>query len=306
MTANLAAADPVLRETALQGFAAKGEGPEKQIVALLDDPDRRVKSSAIYAMARFRFKSAVPKLQNIFRTGDLVDRKFAALALLQMDEPLWAPAAAPQVRGPIFTAAAKLAGGEKQSWTTLLKEATKLVDDLSELKDFPCDRNKLIISNDLTGHPVTTRAPADRHAVSSIVDLVIVADGHLAVNGEMRGALVIVTGDLYLHDGYIYDSLVLVQGKIACDGYIKNSVVVAGDDATLTVDNGYVWGSVAAGGTINCAGYYKNSLLGGKLTPNASGQIDMRESTRFNQTSTYRYLRGTNAEQEKNDEDQRG
>ncbi|MBN1910705.1 MAG: HEAT repeat domain-containing protein [Pirellulales bacterium] len=86
MAANLQAAAPVLREAAIKTFTSKGQGPEKEIVALLDDPDRRVKSAALYAMRSLHFESAVPKLQQIFATGDRSRRMYAAEALLGMDE----------------------------------------------------------------------------------------------------------------------------------------------------------------------------------------------------------------------------
>lgn len=299
MLANLQAADPVLRETALNSFMAQGAGPEKEIVALLDDPDRRVKAMALYAVDRLQLKSAVPKLQEIFKAGDRSDRKLAATALLKMDQQLWAPTEAPQVTGALFDAATKVAGGDKASWPTLLDETTGLVETLSKRKDFPCDRGKMIIANDLSRHSVATRGPGDDHtggrlgghAISRAHDAVIVTHGNLAVDGYLRRVLLIVTGDLYLHDGYIYDSIVLVHGKIICDGYLNNSIVVAGEKDVLMLCGGYIRGSVAAAGTIDCDGYYLESLLGGQLATDSSGGVDLRESLRFDPTPIYGYLR---------------
>jgi hypothetical protein len=90
-----------------------------------------------------------------------------------------------------------------------------------------------------------------------------------------------------------------VQGRIVCDGYIRDSIVVAGPEAALTVDDGYIWGSVAAAGKIECSGYYNLSLLGGKIGADSSGNADLRESSRFDAAPIYRYWRGADAKQEK-------
>jgi hypothetical protein len=186
----------------------------------------------------------------------------------------------------------------------VLNETNKLVDNVSKLKDFPCDRSKITNPKDRNDFPLTVRGHSDDHTggrlgghtVSRVINSVIVTHGNLAVNGYMRGGMVIVTGDLYVHDGYIYDSIVLVQGGIFCDGYIRNSIVVAGSKKTLTLDHGYIWGSIAAAGTIDCDAYYKDSLLGARLVSDSSGRIDMRESSRFDARPIYNYLRGDGGE----------
>jgi HEAT repeat protein len=295
MIVRLSSPDPVLRKEALDSFASKQTAPEKEIVAMLDDPDSYVRSSALYAVDRLQLKSAVPKLQELVATADRYTRKHAARSLLKMDEPLWPPSETPKVSGPWFETAAKIAGGDKKSLATLLDEADRFVDRLSKMKDFPCDRAAMFAPKKGSELPLTTRGPGDGpvagrlggHTISHVKDSVVVAHGNLAVNGYIHTGLVIVTGDLYVHEGYIYNSIVLVQGRIVCEGYFHNSIVIAGRNESITLDDGYISDSIAAAGTIQCNGHYSHSLLGGKLSTDSSGRTDLRESNRFDPTPIY-------------------
>jgi HEAT repeat protein len=300
----LSAAQPELRAAALDSFMSAGKGPEKEIVALLDDPDRSVRTRALYAVRRLKFRSAVPKLREILAEEEGSDRRYAAQALMDMNESAWAPTDPPTTRGPLYQAVEKLAGGDESRRTELMELTDELVERISKTEGFPCDQSNLLSASGTEQLPVVkhgtgrmenslclgARGPVD------VREGVMVHHGNVVVNGVILGGIVIVTGDLFLHDGYIRDSIVLVQGKIICNGYINNSIVVAGSDQPLTLLEGYIRGSVAMAKEIDCNGYLMDSLFDGNMKTRFSSELDLRNSSQFDSKPVYKYLQGESSE----------
>lgn len=302
MVAHLSADDPELRREALLTFLAVGKGPEKEIVALLDDRDSSVKSYALSAMRSFQFRSAVPKLRKIFSTESRYERKRAAEALLAMNESLWEPRDLPKVEGSLFEAVAKLAQGDDlAAWNEVIDETDGIVSKLAELKAFPCKRDDMITGGHAKGYEVlkqgegriTQRRCIGGNAPQRVQDAILVHHGDLVVKGIIYDGIVIVTGNLYMHDGYVNDSVVIVQGDFVCGGYIQNSVVIAGEDDTLRVMDSHVSKSVIAAGTIESGtSYTSESIYAGEMVSRSSQRVDIRNSRQFNAAPVYKRLRG--------------
>ena len=307
MTANLSAEDPALRLAALEIFMSAKQGPEKEIVALLDDPDSYVKAYALYAVRQLQLRSSIPKLREIFAADDRSHSRNAARALVGMSVSVWAPTKAPKTAGPVYDAAARLASGDATPWPDLLRRTDGLVTGLSKLDGFPCDRAKMVAAADAKDYAIIKNATGGvekrrclgARNLASVRDSVVIQHGNLTVNGVIIHSVLIVTGDLYLHEGYIYHSIVLVQGKIICNGYINNSVVAAGEKETLTVSEGYVWGSIATAGQIACRGYLKDSLFAGTLKGRTRYENDLRNSKEIDSEAVYRHLQQQKANKEK-------
>ena len=300
MTANLSSQDAVLRLEAVKYFSSKGKGPEEPIVKLLDDPDKRVRAYALYAMKTLRYESAAPKLRKIITEGNRYDRKCAAAALLAMNKRITPRKEPPKVTGPVFQAAARLAAGKEENWKKLLDKTDAMLKGLSGLDGFPCDPEKMLSPDTAGKLPIAKRAAGRLSAAryvgtdspSRTDGAFVVVHGNLEVKSVIIKSIIIVTGDLYVHDGYIYDSIVLVQGKVISNGYLRNSIVVAGSDKLLAVDDGYVYGSIAAAGEIVCDGYYKDSLLAGQVR-STDERTDLRNSSIIDAKLIYKYLRGS-------------
>jgi len=60
----------------------------------------------------------------------------------------------------------------------------------------------------------------------------------------------------------------------------------------MAVDDGYVYGSIAAAGEIVCDGYYKDSLLSGTVRSSSREETDLRNSSIIDAKLIYKYLRG--------------
>lgn len=300
MVAHLTAEAPELRLEALLTFRAAGKGPEKEIVALLDDNDSGVRSYALSAMRSFRFPSAVPKLREIFATESSYHRKYAAQALLAMNESVWEPADPPKVEGSIFGAVAKLAkSDDKAAWDEVINGTDGIVNELAKLEAFPCKRDEMITGGHARRYDVikqgegriTERRCIGGNAPQRVQNAMLVHHGDLVIMGIIYDGIVIVTGNLYMHDGYVYDSIVLVQGDFVCGGYIKNSVVIAGEDNTLSMMDGHVGESVIAAGTIESGdSYTSESLYSGDMVSRSSQGVDLRNSRQFSAASVYKRL----------------
>jgi len=300
MTANLASKDPALRLEAVKYFGSKGKGPEEPIVKLLNDTDRKVRGYALYAMKTLRYESAAPILRKIAAGGSRYDRKCAAAALLAMNKRIRPRKAPPKVTGPVFQAAAKLAAGKAENWKKLLDKTDAMVKGLSKLDGFPCDTSKLLSRNAAAKLPIAKKAAGrlsgaryvGKDSPTRTDGAFMVVHGNLEIKRVIIKSIIIVTGDFYVHDGYICDSIVLVQGKVISNAYLRNSIVVAGSDQLMTVDDGYVYGSIAAAGEIVCDGYYKNSLLSGTVRSSRQERADLRNSSIIDAKLIYKYLRG--------------
>lgn len=54
-------------------------------------------------------------------------------------------------------------------------------------------------------------------------------DEQKVLKGMICNGVVIVSGNLCMHDGCVCESILIVQGDFLGGGYIKNSVVIAGE-----------------------------------------------------------------------------
>ena len=115
----------------------------------------------------------------------------------------------------------------------------------------------------------------------------------MIVKGIIDEAIVIVTGNLYMHDGYVSDSIVIVQGDFVCGGYIKNSVVIAGENKMLSMRDGRISDSVAAADRIETDSYVSQSLYSGQMVN--SGRSDVHNSAEFDAEPIYKRLRDQSA-----------
>jgi hypothetical protein len=174
-----------------------------------------------------------------------------------------------------------------------------MVKGLSKLEGFPCDTKKLLSRTAAAKLPIAKKA-ADRlsgaryvgtDSLSRTDGAFVVVHGNLAVKRIIVKSIIVVTGDFYLHDGYISDSIVLVQGKVISGAYLRNSIVVAGSDKLMAIDDGYVYGSIAAAGEIVCDGYYKDSLLSENVR-STHEKTDLRNSSTIDSKLIYKHLRG--------------
>ena len=125
-----------------------------------------------------------------------------------------------------------------------------------------------------------------------VQNAMLVHHGDLVVKGIIYDAIIVVTGNFYMHDGYVNDSFVIVQGDFVCGGYISNSVVFCGEDKTLRVRDSHVSDSVIAAGTIESgSSYTSESLYAGEMVSRSSDGVDIRNSRQFNAAPFYKQLR---------------
>ena len=299
----LSSKNPEMRSEALLAFRDAGKGPEKEIVALLGDPDSLVSSYALDTTRSLQLRSAVPKLREVFVNGNRYNNKKAARALLEMNESVWeARRQPPAVKGPIFEAVADLTNADKaDAWNAVIDGADGIVNELAQLKAFPCKRDDMVKGARVKRHKVmrqgegwiSKRRSIGGNAPQRIQNAVIVHHGDLIVKGIIDEAIVIVTGNLYMHDGYVSDSIVIVQGDFVCGGYIKNSVVIAGENKMLSMRDGRISDSVAAADRIETDSYVSQSLYSGQMVN--SGRSDVHNSAQFDAEPIYKRLRDQSA-----------
>ena len=302
---------PEERLAALELLVQSGGCSERQFVKMLNDPDEEVWEKALYLARRSPFKSMAPRLREIMsNTNDGDRRGYAASILMSLGEPIWPKGTPPSVTGYLYEPAARLVNGNEGAWDRMSKTICELMDGVSSMEAFPCDSKQLPKLRSLERLPVIKNAVGRltgrrcfgvSRPVSADRSLVVI-HGNLTIDGSLNGSVVVVTGDVYLHDGTVRNSVVLVQGRFICDGYISNSIVVVGEDEPLNIEDSYIMKSVVAAGTLFCDGYMSESVFAAGLpTQDASGrpfreELDIRNSSTFDSEAVYQYLRESTVE----------
>ena len=235
-----------------------------------------------------------PRLREIVATSNVRrQRNHAATALISLNEPVWPRDTQPNVEGCLYESAADLVDGDENAWKHFSKTIAKLKGSFEALEAFPCNAKLLPKLSELEQMPIIKNAIGQLRgrrcfAADDPIDLdnsLAVIHGNLTINGNIRKSIVVVTGDVYLHDGAVTNSLVFAQGRFICDGGIRNSIVVVGDDKPLHVDDYGISKSIVVAGTLIFEDSMSESVFDAELP--GGGESRSSFSRRIRNSSTF-------------------